>query len=222
MSVSQSNYLQHRPDYNDFDVRSSQRPPQSSAAHQRYPDHYTAESVTGRSTYRGEPSRQSAHYPRNEQLDRSGYSYRGPPASESPEYRDYRDGAEYGRNGYRGSGSLPRDVSRSKRQVPVDALSSQPGLTRPASSMQTVAAAGSYGQHPASGGGYPNGTMQSYQPHNGKNAVDFVDRDRQQQAPGAMTASATAVQQYDRVSVIIYSTCLRELSCYRVLFELLN
>jgi hypothetical protein len=121
--------------------------------------------------------------------------------TDSSDYRDYRDSAEYGRNGYRGSGSLPRDASRSKRQVPVDPMSA--GLTRPASSMQTIAASANYGQLSASAAGYPNGSMQSHQPYNGKGAADFVDRDRQQQVPAAATSSASAIQQYDRVGIKI-------------------
>lgn len=189
MTVAQSNNLQYRPDYSDIDGRLSQYPTTSSASSRRYNDQLGPE--TARASSRGVPSR----YQGAEPIDRQPYSapsaapvsYRGPPPSDSTNYREYRDSAEFGRDGYRGNGSLPREAVRSKpTAMPVDTRSAT-GSSRPGSSMQPVVVGG---QYPPSG--YKNGSASM------KNGVDTGDRDRMQSA-SPLNTSASAVQQYDRV-----------------------
>ena len=189
MTVAQSNNLQYRPDYSDVDGRLSQYPTNSSASSRRYPDQLGPEAA--RPSSRGVPSR----YQGAESIDRQPYgagsaapvSYRGPPTSDSTNYREYRDSAEFGRDGYRGNGSLPREAVRSKpTAVPVDTRSAAGG-SRPGSSMQPGVVGG---QYPS--GGYKNGSATM------KNGVEAADRDRVQSA-SPLNTSASAVQQYDRV-----------------------
>ena len=87
MSVSQSNRLQPRSD--DYDPRYGPPSPNYRQLPVRYAD---STGPYGQYSAGPEPS------------------YRGPP-SDVADRRDYRDLPEYGRNGYRGNGSLPRDSS---------------------------------------------------------------------------------------------------------------
>jgi len=195
MTVAQSNNLQYRPDYSDVDGRLNQYPTTSSVSSRRHPDQFGPERPESvRPASRGIPSRYQGAEPVDRQVHSAApVSYRGPP-NDSTNYREYRDSAGFGRDGYRGSGSLPREAVRSKHtDMPVEIVSAS-GVVRPGSSMQSVIATG----------GYKNGTAGV------KNGVDAADRDRIQSS-ASLNTSASAVQQYDRVSymfsVILSNTC---------------
>ena len=115
--------------------------------------------------------------------------YRGPP-SDAAERREYRDLPEFGRNGYRGNGSLPRDLS----SLP------HPGSNRPTSEQFHPAYATSSRGHPPlqpqySNGSYNGPAVMESPPRPGMNrpGTENDDRDRL----NLQTVSAN--QQYDRV-----------------------
>jgi len=125
--------------------------------------------------------------------------YGGPP-SDISDRRDYRDLPEYGRNGYRGNGSLPRDQSTSAQYRPPigrpsSALPDQfhPGYTRGPPQQYPHYSNGSYNGPPT--------VMMESPPRPGVNRTtaaaprsDADDKDKFYQQ------TMTANQQYERVS----------------------
>jgi len=172
MSVAQSNRLQPRSgDYSHHDG------PSRSPPYRQPPTRYTD------SPY--------AQYPAG-----SEQPYRGPP-SEIVDRREYRDVPEFGRNGYRGHGSLPRDSSLpyhpSTGNRPSSALPDQFHPHHPY--MTSPRAPPSQQQPQYSNGSYNGPAVMESPPRPGVNR-ETDDKERLYQ----QTVSAN--QQYERVSLL--------------------
>ena len=164
-SVAQSNRLQ--PGSNDYTPPSYRQPPA------RYPD--TAGPY--------------GQYPAGPDQP----PYRGPP-SDIVDRRDYRDLPEYGRNGFRGNGSLPRDSSLQYRRPP--SAQSDQYHPHPPYMTSSPRGPGPLPQPQYSNGSYNGPAVMESPPRPGMNRGrdEADDRERQYQ----QTVSAN--QQYERVS----------------------
>ena len=164
MSVAQSNRLQPSPVDQDPRYRPSSPP-------YRQPPARNPPDSTG--PYRPYPDQQP---------------YRGPP-SDIVDRRDYRDLPEYGRNGYRGNGSLPRDTT--SHQYPARPASALPGQYPPYTSLSRA-----YPQPQQSQ--YSNGS------YNGPAVMESPPRPGINRAPDERIQQQTvsANQQYERVSLL--------------------
>ena len=175
MSVSQSNRLQPSPD--DYDPR------------------YRAPSPP----YRQPPARYNPAADSTVPLLRPypDQSYRGPP-SDAGDRRDYRDVAEYGRDGFlRGNGSLPRgDTAASLQHPAARPASAQPGQYPPYTSLSRPPA---FTQPPPMQPQYSNG---SYNP---PAVMESPPRPGIIRAPDERLnqQTASANQQYERVSSVV-------------------
>jgi len=175
MSVSQSNRLQ--PPTDDYGPR---YPPSSPP-------------------YRQPPAR----YPDTHPVSGPEQPYRRPP-SDIGDRRDYRDLPEYGRNGYRGNGSLPRDHSLQYPPPSGRPGSAQPDQFHPHPPYMPS----SRGPQQLSQPHYSNGSYNGPAPvimespprpgmnRGGRNEPDDRDRTYQQ--------TVSANQQYERVSAVTF------------------
>jgi len=174
VSVAQSNRLQPRSD--DYDPRFAT----SSPPYRQPPSRY-ADSTGPYALYPARP----------EQL------YRGPP-SDIGDRRDYRDMPEYGRNGYRGNGSLPRDTSLTQYQPSSRPASALPDQFHPHPTyMTSPRALPQQQQQPQySNGSYNGPAVIESPPRPGMNRVHSEIDDREKLYQQTMSAN----QQYERVS----------------------